>query len=247
MIQGTRKLSAGKFNVRGGELVSLNGASASFVSPLPAGETDEIAVTIEPSPDRSPKPSATVVLRGKPRANTARLRFPVALKQIGGSFILATPTSEETEDETAGVWFLRMANGMKPSLRLSRLPAAGWVWEGWGVTQKTPLTTGRFTSASGADRSSPFSGPKPGPPFPGEDFLRRLPGGLSMPADLADGSSMVVLTIEPDLRGTDPTGPAPFSIKPLIAKISAGAADHTSIRLQRDLSGVPTGAVRFEM
>ena len=246
VIEGARKLSAGKFNVdAAGKLVTPAGRPASFESPVDPADADAIAVTIEPSPDQSAAPSAVVVLAGKPGAHMAKLRFPIRLGRIAGSFILATPTDDDSMNETAGVWFLRMAGGMKPSLALPRLPAAGWVWEGWGVTQMTPLTTGRFRSARGADRSSPFSGPKMGPPFPGEDFVRGLPAGVSMPVRLNDGRSMIVLTLEPDLRGADPTGAQPFSIKPLIARIAAGARDHASIRLRRDLSTVPTGTARF--
>jgi hypothetical protein len=246
VIDGRRKLSAGKFNVNAaGKLVTPAGRPPSIVSSVDPSRADAIAVTIEPSPDASRAPSTIVVLMGKPGAQTAKLRFPVNLGHVSGSFLLATPTDADTTNETAGVWFLRVAGGMKPSLNLPQLPAAGWVWEGWGVTQETPLTTGRFTSARGADRSAPFSGPKAGPAFPGEDFLRNLPAGVSAPASLSDGSSMIVLTLEPDLRGKDPTGKRPFSIKPLVGAILAGTGDHTSIRLRRDLSTVPSATARF--
>jgi hypothetical protein len=246
VIEGERKLSAGTFNVtRAGKPVTRAGRPASFVAPIDPSEADAIAVTIEPSPDPSRSPSPIIVLMGKPGADMAKLRFPVNLSRISGSFILATPTDDESTNETAGVWFLRMAGGMKPSLNLPQLPARGWVWEGWGVIRKTPLTTGRFTSARGADRSSPFSGAKAGPPFPGEDFLRKLPDGVSTPASLSDGTSMIVLTLEPDLRGKDPTGKGPFSIKPLVATVAADARDHASIRLRRDLATLPKGTVRF--
>jgi hypothetical protein len=113
------------------------------------------------------------------------------------------------------------------------------------MTQGVPLSTGRFTRASGADQSAHFSGPLPGPPFPGEDFLNSLPAGVNAPVNLAGGASMAVVTVEPDLNGADPTGPGPFSIKPLVAAIASGAADHMSIRLHRDLSTVSTGSATF--
>ena len=56
---------------------------------------------------------------------------------------------------------------------------------------------------------------------------------------------MIVITVEPDLGGVDPTGPGPFSIKPLIAQIEAGAVPHASIALVRDLSTVPSGSASF--
>jgi hypothetical protein len=240
VIDGGRKLSAGKFNVnRAGRPVGR------LVSPIDVATADQVAVTIEPARDRSRGPTAAVVLAGKPRAGRAALRFPVDLRRLAGTVLLATPTDGEGTNETAGIWFLEAgAGGMRPSLQLPALPKAGWIWEGWAVVENQPLTSGRFRSSSGADRASPFSGPTPGPPFPGEDYLRRLPSGVTAPANLADGDSMVVLTIEPDLNGADPTGAGPFSIKPLAVRIPAGTADHKSIRLSRDLSTVPSATVR---
>lgn len=237
VIDGSRKLSAGKFNVSAGGKVT-----GRLRSPLDPSQADMLAVTIESRRDRDPKPSATVILAGRPGAGGATLAFPLDLRRLAGSFLLATPTDDDDSNETAGIWFL--TTSMQASLRLPDAPA-GWVWEGWGVTQGSPLTTGRFAKAAGADRSAPFSGPKPGPPFPGEDFLRRLPRGVTAPIDLADGMSMVVVTLEPDLAGKDPTGAAPFSIKPLAGKVPAQAQDHRSLTLRRDLSGLPSGRAAF--
>ena len=244
VVDGNRKLSAGSFNVDpGGKLVDGFGHPARFFSPVNPARADAIVVTIEPSPDPSLAPSGVVVLSGSPGKHKAVLRFPVDLGSVAGSFILATPTDSDASDETAGLWFLDPA-GPGPSLTLPALPS-GWVWEGWGVTQSTPLSTGRFTSASAADGAHPFSGPKAGLPFPGEDFLASLPSGVTAPVNLADGSSMAVVTIEPDLGGVDPTGAGPFSIKPLVGPIAAGQGDHQSVELDRDLSGVPSGVARF--
>jgi len=76
---------------------------------------------------------------------------------------------------------------------------------------------------TGTDLASPFTGPNPGPPFPGEDFLTGLPAGIVSPVNLADGGSMVVITVEPDLGRQDPTGAGPISIKPLAAAVPQGA------------------------
>jgi hypothetical protein len=84
-----------------------------------------------------------------------------------------------------------------------------------------------------------------GPPFPGEDFLANLPAGVTSPVDLADGSSMIVLTVEPHLGGIDPTGSGPFSIKPLLVAVPSDAEPMMSIALERDLSTVPGGRATF--
>jgi len=244
-VHGARKISAGSFNVdSGGKLVDGFDHRARFFSPRNPARADALVVTIEPLPDPDPDPSGIVVLTGRPRRHSARLRFPANLSEAGGSFILATPTDEESSNETAGVWFLDPDPAPGPSLQLPDLPT-GWVWEGWGVTQDTPLSSGRFSSASGADDSSEFSGPLPGPPFPGEDFLANLPQSVNPPVDLADGASTIVITVEPDLGGEDPTGAGPFSIKPLAKPVPEGAADHQSIELMLDLSSVPKGKASY--
>jgi hypothetical protein len=240
VVKGDRKLSAGVFNVRErphGQVVLLR-------SPIDPARADMIVVTIEPVPDPDPGPSAVAILAGEPRRHVAALRFPIDLRTVAGSFILATPTDDNPANETAGVWFLDPAGGPGASLTLPQ-PPAGWVFEGWGVTQSTPLTTGRFTSVTGPDLASPFSGPNPGPPFPGEDFLTGLPAGVVAPVNLADGGSMVVITIEPDIGGQDPTGAGPFSIKPLAGAVPAAASPGTSLPLTRDLSTVPEAIALF--
>lgn len=241
VVKGARKESAGSFNVaEGGQLVDGFGHRARFFSRTAPSTADALVVTIEPRPDPDPGPSGIAILVGSPGVNVATLRFPANLGAMAGSFILATPTDAVSTNENAGVWFLDPAGGPGPSLALPDLPG-GWVFEGWGVTQGTPLTTGRFTEASGADSAAPFSGPNPGPPFPGEDFLQNLPAAITSPVDLADGSSDIVVTIEPDLSGVDPTGHGPFSIKPLLAAVPQDAPEHSTLGLERDLSTVPRG------
>jgi hypothetical protein len=56
---------------------------------------------------------------------------------------------------------------------------------------------------------------------------------------------MIVLTVEPDLDGSDPTGMGPFSIKPLVRAVPEGAADHQSIKLMLDLTTVPIGRASY--
>jgi hypothetical protein len=246
VVTGERKLSAGSFNIdEGGSFVDGFGHEARFFSSRNPASADAIVVTVEPKPDPDPGPSGIAILVGAPRKGSiARLRFPARFGGAAGSFILATPTTAAENDGTAGVWFLDPAGGPGPSLDIPTLPS-GWVFEGWGVTQSTPLSTGRFSSPTGADGSAEFSGPLPGPPFPGEDFVANLPGGVTAPVDLADGSSSIVLTVEPDLGGVDPTGSGPFSIKPLLTTVPVGTQPGMTVALALDLSSFPKGTASF--
>jgi hypothetical protein len=222
IIQG-QPFSTGKFNVNGdGAVVSVSGApiaGGAFQTNVDVGVAGAIVITIERAGDTDAAPAATKILAGGVSNRTASLSVGAAealgndFAQARGLFILATPTNGMDTDETSGVWFLDPRSGSPVAgLTLPSLPA-GWSFEGWTVIEGIPVTTGRFLRASGADEDAPFSGPLPGPPFPGEDFLENAPGGLSFPRDLAGG--MTVITIEP----SPDDSPAPFALKPLIGDI----------------------------
>lgn len=191
----------------------------------------------------------------------------IDFNKLSGRYILKTPTDDEPvmekkqgeamaekkeegammkKDETAGVWFVDPTNTPKlaASLNLPDAPT-GWKYEGWAVPAGDPshaLSTGRFTKVNGSDEFSGYSSKKnPAPPFPGEDFLQNLPFGLKAPLALDDGKSLVVVSIEPDLNGIDPTGDKPSQLKPLIGKIPAGAKDTFLYALELKRDSLPTG------
>ncbi len=206
---------------------------------------DKFVITIEPDNDTDPAPSGVIVLAGDISGRSATLSFPVDLSTASGGFILKTPTDDATnaDNDSAGVWFLNLgANGPEQALTLPDLPA-GWVYEGWGVTQGVPLSTGRFTSGTGADQASPYS--DGGPPFPGEDFVMDLPAGISGAVDLADGNSTVVISVEPDIGGSDPTGDGPFALKPLAMPVPSGLAGGVLTNLGAGPTVTVSGSVTF--
>jgi hypothetical protein len=65
--------------------------------------------------------------------------------------------------------------------------------------------------------------------------------GLSFPIDLGDGMSKAVISVEPDLMGSDPTGEGPFSVKPLIGDIPEGAQDHVAYAMIVNMAALPSG------
>jgi hypothetical protein len=198
-------------------------------------------LTIEPSPDSDPNPSSTHYIAGDFSDNTASLSvaddaaFGDDFSGAMGTYILATPTNGSDSNEDSGIWFLDL-NGGDPmaGLTLPDLPD-GWMYEGWAVIDGTPVTTGKFTSVSGADMSAPYSGEQDGPPFPGEDFLMNAPGTLTFPDSLQGGTA--VISIEPDPDNSD----MPFAMKPLVGAISNSATDHTNYDMSQNLSSLPTG------
>ena len=67
------------------------------------------------------------------------------------------------------------------------------------------------------------------------------PAGVMFPIDLADGESLAVISVEPYLDGDDPTGAAPFVLKPLIGNIPLDAQDHVNYDMDQNLGSIPSG------
>ncbi len=199
-------------------------------------------LTIEPSPDDDPKPSAVHLVAGDFSGSTANLEVghDAALandfEASTGTFILATPTDSDDTNEYSGLWFLdNSSGGPAVGLDLPTLPE-GWIYEGWAVIDGSPVTTGTFSSLTGNDDSAPYSGPIQGPAYPGEDFLINAPAGKTFPTNLA----AAVISIEP----VPDNSVAPFLLKPLLGMIDANAELHTALQMDNNSAASnPTGTV----
>lgn len=237
MVNGTPK-TAGIFTV------DASGVPSQTSFTLAAADLDiatAYIVTIEPAVDTDPSPSDVHILAGDFSGTSAGLLVSHAaalgtdfISSTGG-YILATPTDGGmTTDENSGVWFLD-PSGPSAGLTLPTLPA-GWKYEGWAVVNGTPVSTGTFTSATGADDAAPYSGATAGPGFPGEDLLMNAPGGLNFPLDLAGETIVVSVEPFPDNSVT------PFTLKPLVGMVPAAATDHTLYNMNNNASNTnPTG------
>lgn len=232
-------VSTGKFNVGDGEIVALDGSPIAAFSAEGLEAATVIVITIEPPGDVDQIPADTHFLAGDLTDMTATLTIghPAALgtdfAEAAGTFLLATPTDDDDSNELSGIWFLELP-GPTPSLTLPEL-SPGWRYEGWAVIAGMPLTSGTFLTAAGADEAAPFSGPNPGPPFPGEDYLGNGPEGVTLPTDLSGGT--VVISVEP----YPDNDPSPFGLKPLIGMAAGNATDHESYRLAPNIDDLPTG------
>jgi hypothetical protein len=245
VILGGQPVSTGKFDIgAGGALVTIGGAQIpnnTFDVGRDIGGASAVVITIEPTGDVDAMPAQTKILAGNVAnaAATLGIAAPQALgTDFGGAsgrFILATPTTAATTDELSGIWFIDLSGGSPAAgLTLPALPS-GWRYEGWAVIDGTPVTSGRFLTPTGADASAPFSGPDPGPPFPGEDFIQNAPAGLAFPTSLAGDMAVISVEPEPD------DGPAPFALKPLVGTILQNATDHVTYMMQRNAASFPSG------
>ena len=233
-------VSTGKFNVdETVTIVDLSGApvaNSEFESLADLDAVDTFVLTIEPAGDTDSVPSSTHLMGGDFQNGTANLQVDHGsslgddFSDAEGMYILATPTNGSNTDENSGIWFLD-PSGAAPvaGLSLPTLPA-GWVYEGWVVIGGVPVTSGTFISPSGFDNDDPFSGVQPGPPFPGEDFLVDAPAGVSFPTNLAGMTAVISIEPFPD------SDPAPFTLKPLVGQIPAGALDHTPYSMENNAS-----------
>lgn len=208
-------------------------------------------LSIEPSPDSDPAPSATKILGGDFSGNTASATimhaaaFGTGFGSVTGGYILATPTTAIDTDEASGVWFLDNSTG-SPAIGLNDLPdlsdQAGWTYEGWAVIDGTPVSTGTFDMAAGFDdnaTTTAFKGDDgDGPAFPGEDYIQNAPSGLSFPTDLKGAT--IVISIEP----VPDNSSAPFTLKPLAGEVPATLADHTFQTMDNIASSTyPSGTI----
>ena len=200
-----------------------------------------VVLTIEPVPDNDAGPSHVHILAGDFSGSSAGLSIGhgsalgTDFSAAAGQFILATPTDGPDNNENSGLWFLD-PTGSAPvaTLNLPSLPA-GWKYEGWAVINGTPVTSGRFTMATGVDEDDPFSGTMGGPPFPGEDYLNNAPAGLTFPTDLS--GQTIVVSVEPDPDNS----PLPFTLKPLAGSVPSSAADHVPYPMAFSNASFPTG------
>lgn len=239
IVNGNAK-TAGIFSV------DANGtpSSSSFeINEKDLNKADRYVLTIEPHPDSDPDPSAVHILAGDFSGNTANLSVDhgsalgTDFTSSSGSYILATPTDGNANNETSGVWFLD-PNGPSASLNLPTLPG-GWQYEGWAVINGQAISTGTFLDPTAADSGNPFSGTAASaPPFPGEDYLINAPSGFTFPTDLSDGT--IVISVEPFPDNSE----APFTLKPLVGNVPASAMSGTSYSLTNNASASnPTGSV----
>lgn len=240
IIVNDTPLSTGRFTVNAAGQASQTSFSINSNS-LAAAST--FVLTIEPAVGDVPAPSDIHVLAGNFNGNNGSLSVSHAaalgndFTSIAGKYILATPTDSNANNEDSGVWFLDNSSGSATAgLTLPILPA-GWKYEGWAVINGTPISTGTFTTASGADSNGMFSGTLNAPPYPGEDFLVNAPTGLTFPTSLK--GKTLVISIEP----SPDNSPAPFAMKPLVHNVPTTAMTHSALTMEQNLGSMPTGSV----
>ncbi|GGG60249.1 anti-sigma factor [Bizionia arctica] len=198
-------------------------------------------LSIEPTNDLDPDPSATKILAGDFSGNAANVSTGIVgdFLNASGAYFLRTPTDENgtnNGNDENGIWFGTPGAPPTPNFNLPTLPN-GWAYEGWVVGDSGPLSTGTFNMFDIVDHAAPFSETmQSGPPVPGEDFFLNAPAGETFPLDVRNRT--VVISIEP----VPDNSPAPFVMKPLVGVTGTATAPATH-DLGLNLSSMPTGSV----
>jgi hypothetical protein len=235
MVNGT-PVSTGTFSV---DAAGKADKTVFMVNPTQLQSATKFILSVEPFPDDSAAPSDTKYLVGDFNGANASLNTSIVgdYTKATGKFLLGSPTGDKTPDN-AGIWFMDIVGG-NPADGFTNMPTlggtTGWKYEGWVVSNGTPVSTGQFSNPNAADEAAPFSGPNMAPPYPGEDFLTKAPAGVTFPGNLF--GSIAVISIEP----FPDNSPMPFALKPLSKQIGNPEETGKPISLERSLASFPTG------
>ncbi len=248
IVNGT-PISTGKFTVdSAGKLMTLDGKSISqfTVSGVDPAQISKFVLTLEPKGDTNNQPSSIKLLAGtfdtKTNKATITQNTGKSFDTVKGDYILATPTDGANTNENSGIWYLSLASGSPAvGLVLPDLSNTDWLYEGWVVMNGTPVTTGKFDKPTGVDQFDGYSSTQGGPPFPGEDFLKNAPSGLTFPTNIAGAKT--VISIEPRVDNS----PAPFQFKPLAGDIPQNAVDHKTYSMTSNVNMFPSGSLKLSV
>jgi len=190
-----------------------------------------VILTVESANESADSLPGIKILAGEVIANTGQidinnpLSFNLVPGEITASYTLFTPTDTLDNSPKSGIWFVKYNNGnMTQGLELPPLPG-GWRYEGWVEVDGKLISTGAFTSGTGADLSSAYSGTHAQVAFPGEDFLNNAPAGVTFPLDLS--GKKVYISIASVRNFFNPS-----DIKVFTALVPADAQPFTTYNMQ---------------
>jgi len=244
IIVDDEPISTGTFSV---DLTGVASQAKFTIDSEMLSKATKFVLSIEPSPDSSPLPSNTKIFTGDFNGNVAVLNTTTiaSFSDVSGKFIIGAPTGTGAEEQKySGIWFLDNSSGNAVAGLELPVLMEGWKYEGWVALEGKILSTGMFTSTSGADEAAPYSGANPGPAFPGEDFLENAPEGIEFPEDLR--GRFVVISVEP----FPDNSPRQFTLKPLFARIPDDATGVQTLGINVVTSfptGIATRSDRFKL
>lgn len=204
-------------------------------------DASSVLITIENGGAAYTSPSATRVLVADfASADQAELNSSTISPDftgITGSYILDSPTTTSGSLDNTGIWFTD--ENINQGLLMPVL-ADGWKYEGWVLFNGTPISTGKFSDPGAADEAAPYSANEMPYPFPGEDFNKNAPSGLTFPSNLAGKTTKITLEPEPDFSTL------PYNISLLDAIIPNPAVTKTTQMMNVTTENLPKGTITKE-
>lgn len=245
--QGENNISLGKFTVDDkGQAVTSENKIFKPQHKIGAAQSS-LLVSIETA-DNPEQPSQTIILSGELKDGEAKLSFSaIDLSQASGVYTIAAPTDLSGDHQSSGIWFAKTdGHGLTgPGLTVPNAPE-GWKYEAQLAYKDQIIAAGRFTNPNDRDDFGVFTpNPDHTPSFPGEDYIQGAPSrlGVDFPADLTTGEWKIIISIEPDLNGSDPTGNDLFFLQPFTAIISQDAENYKEYPLALDTAKFPSATV----
>lgn len=207
-------ISMGTFTVDAeGNPVSLSGGPAEFA--IPEGYNANLLIdailTLEPQSGSLGEPGPRL-LAGAFQGSSSQANAALTLSgqdafgrgldtiNLQGTVRLATPSTESSDDEAQGIWFIDAVDASSLALRAHpiNLENTGWIYQAWlvknGTGARQYVSLGMFDDPAEQDATGP--GPNAGTnpvswTAPGEDFVQ---GNV---LTLNDGTWGVVVSLQP--------------------------------------------------
>jgi len=210
----------GKFNVKDdGSLIDKNGNPYKpDLSHIPnINATADAIITLEPPGDNDTIPGESRIAGGSKTTVGNELVFNLSMNnadvlgtradQIASApeatYILAAPTTGDTNQYKRGSWFSKNTGGTMAGLILPTIPdTLGWWYQAWIIDttgQDHYYSVGRFYNPAGADDNSACD-TNVAPPWnlPGQDWIRTTCFGANpLITDLTSGKYKILVTLEP--------------------------------------------------
>ncbi|HJY62640.1 MAG TPA: hypothetical protein VJ455_00675 [Ignavibacteria bacterium] len=256
----------GKFNVlTNGSLVDKNGNPYKpDLSRIPnINAIEDAIITIEPPGDNDTIPGESRIAGGLKTVSGSELIFNLSMNytevlgtradQIASApeanYVLAAPTTGDTNQYKRGSWFSKNINGTQAGLTLPVIPdTLGWWYQAWIIdttSQDYYYSMGRFyNSSAGDDNSSCDTNIAPPWNLPGQDWIRLSCFGANPPiTDLTTGKYKILVTLEPKFEQGSALN-LPFFIK--LYETNIMSQSYGNITIMPNMFQMPGGVLKLQ-
>ena len=211
--------SLGRFNITSSGLIvdtSGNPFTLKLNRISNINQTEDALVTIEPPGDNDTIPGNIRLLGGAKTQQGSSLVFNLTMSynEVLGNiatqfpsstakYLLASPTTGDTNQFNRGAWYTQNTNGSVPGLTLSSIPdTMDWTYQAWVIDSRDSTNRiynmGRFDKPDTTDSYNQCQGSLPPWLVPGNDWIQpNCPSGIPQITDFNNGFYELLITLEP--------------------------------------------------